>query len=395
MNKSIRLLVVDDSALMRKHLVAYLQKDRRIDVIATARDGVDAVDKAIELRPDVITLDINMPKMDGLTALQHIMYKAPCPIIILSSLTQKGALITFEALELGAFDFINKPKGTISYDIEGMGKELLNKIYAAADSKGMGKSSMYRTRAKATAPSSTKSLSTNREIGTKSKSAIAKNYLTVDGSRSKGREREKEVLPAIALPERVVLIGVSTGGPKTLMDILPKLPAHFPYPILLIQHMPAHFTSSFAARLHKILPMNVIEARHRQPLEAGTIYLAPGGVHMHVDRPIGRNQLRLLISEKPADRLFKPSVDVTLFSLLKHFPAERIISVLLTGIGDDGAKAMAAVTEQGGCTIAESEETAIVFGMPKVAAELGGASKVLPSYEIADEIMREAARSLI
>ena len=361
-SKKVRVLIADDSALMRQQITRMLGEDPRIDLIGAARDGEEAVAKAVELRPDVAVLDINMPRMDGLTALQHILAQEICPVIVFSSLTQKGAVVTFEALELGAFDYLAKPEGTISQNLAALREELVGKILAAAASKRQ-----FKPRSRV--------------------SPIPGTQKSRPGALPGATGTRRPSLPAAGFT-KVVMIGVSTGGPVTVMDILPFLPADFPAPVFLIQHMPPRFTSSFAERLNKEVPMRVVEASHREMVEAGTVYVGPGGKHMLLERPLGREGLRIALSDHPEDTAFKPSVNVSMHSLLKSFPARNIVAVLLTGIGDDGADAMVAIKQAGGFTIAEAEETAVVYGMPRAAAERGGATIVLPSHQIAAAILQ-------
>lgn len=356
----IRVLIVDDSALMRQQLSALLSSMSEIEVVGVARDGEDAVEKTASLRPEVVILDINMPKMDGITALQYIMAQYPCAVLIFSSISTKGAIVTFEALHLGAFDYVPKPDGTISAHLHHLKLELLAKIKAGAAS--------YR--------------------GQKSVARMA-GRINSRPTITFQEPEQKNVVTFAPTYKKVVVIGVSTGGPGTLSEILPHFPANFPAPILLVQHMPARFTASFAERLNRTLPMRVVEATHRMVFESGTIYIAPGGKHMHVEKQLGTGYLRASISEKPHGMMFKPSVNVTMNSLVEYFPAHNVVGVLLTGLGDDGAKGMLAIKEGGGVTIAESEESAIVYGMPKAAVELGAARYVLPASMVAAKVKEE------
>jgi two-component system, chemotaxis family, protein-glutamate methylesterase/glutaminase len=345
----IRVLIADDSALLRQQLTQLLEQDGRFELAGIARDGEEAVHKAVQLQPDVITMDIQMPRMDGLTSLQYIMEMAPCPVIILSTFSKKGAVVTFEAMELGAFDFVPKPDHMAGERLETVFNELAQRMVEATHSR------KYK----------------------RMKAAKMGPQMSPDGS---GSETDYT---------KIVIIGVSTGGPKTVMDILPHLPADLPAPVLLIQHMPPLFTASFAERLDRSVPMQVVEASNRMILKPGTIYVAPGGQHLYVERMIGTSMLRLAVRPQPVDAVYKPSIDVTMFSVLRHVPAERLVGVLLTGIGADGAEGMAAIREGGGTTIAEAEETAIVYGMPRAALERGAASMVLPSYLIGQSIVKE------
>ncbi|WP_227764293.1 protein-glutamate methylesterase/protein-glutamine glutaminase [Zhaonella formicivorans] len=344
MKSKIRVLLADDSALMRKYIKEILEQDPQLEVVALARDGEEVVGYARETRPDVITMDINMPKMDGLTALQYIMNTTPCPVVILSSLAKKGELVTFEALELGAVDYIAKPDGTVSLEINKIADEIRRKVKAAAQANlRAAVRTLQKTEAKAA------------------------------HSFSRGKNK-------------LVVIGVSTGGPKTLSEILPMLPRDFPAPILVVQHMPSNFTASFASRLNSICRLQVAEAKDRQEINQGCILVAPGDLHLKVERKLN-GKLMARITKEPSGTLFRPSVDVTMESALK-VAGRDLVGVLLTGMGDDGANAMVKIKNSGGKTIVESSETAIVWGMPKEALNRGGAEVVAPSYKIAEEIIK-------
>jgi two-component system chemotaxis response regulator CheB len=360
MKQAVKVLVVDDSVVMRQRLTSILSADQGIEVIGVARDGKEAVQKAVQLRPDVITMDIHMPQMDGLTALQYIRELAPCPVIIFSTLSEKGALITLEALELGAFDFVAKTDVRLNAAIDVVETELIHKIMAAAESDS--------------------------------------HHHKVRQMKQSGKAKEPSFTPAddgytiskvSSGFDKIAVIGVSTGGPRTIMDILPHLPQNLPIPILLVQHMPPFYTSSFAERLNRNLALKVVEGQHRMVLEGGTVYVAPGGQHMCVEKVLGKRQYRLAIRSQPAETLFKPSVNITMLSVLEQFSAAQIIGILLTGIGDDGAEGMVQIRKSGGVTIAESAETSVVYGMPKAAIERGGAQYVLPAYEIARTLLKE------
>ncbi len=347
--KKIRVLVVDDSALMRKKIKEILESDPEIEVIATARDGEDGLNKARQLHPDVVALDINMPGMDGLTVLQYIVNEQICPVIMVSSLTQEGALITYEALEMGAFDYVAKPGGTISLNIEKVAGELIAKVKAAA------KSNLY----------------------SKLKSRIQK-------VKEKPAIKEPKEESLITDVKVAVAIGVSTGGPKTLMEIIPFLPADLPAAVFIVQHMPPTFTAGFAKRLDAYSKIRIKEAEAGDIVKLSHGYLGKGGYHLLL-KP--RNDKILIRLSTIPEHLFIPSVSVMMESVLSVF-GKRTVGVLLTGMGDDGVDAMVKIRKAGGITIAESEETAIVFGMPKEAIERGGAEIVAPSYKIADEIVK-------
>lgn len=354
----VKVLIVDDSALMRKALREIIMTDEALDVVGVARDGKDAIEKVKELKPDVITMDINMPEMDGLTSMQYILEDYPeIPVIIISSLMQEGAFTTFEALALGAFDFVAKPSGTVSSNIYVVGMEIIEKVklaYKHANRKSLKK----RVRARNT-------------FSEKRASAI----------------REKSGAVWTDELSKVVVIGVSTGGPGTLMEVLPMLPSDLKAALIVVQHMPPTFTSSFAKRLGKACPFPFKEAEAGDVLADGRGYLAPGGYQLLVHKD-GR---MLRLSSSPVTQ-FMPSVNVTMESVLKAYGGKHVIGVLMTGMGDDGADAMVKIKEAGGVTIAEDESTAIVFGMPRAAIERGGAEIVVPSYRIADEIVKAVHR---
>jgi two-component system chemotaxis response regulator CheB len=354
-----KLLIVDDSALMRRQLATLFEGAGDFE-IRQARNGREAVDENREFRPDVVTLDINMPEMDGITALSLIMAERPVPVVMVSSLTEKGALATFEALNLGAVDYVAKPGGTISLSIADIKNELVRKVRAAA-----------RARVK-TKGSSARGL-TQRLREERAQSAL----------------RPVAVRRGVA-GEGLVLIGVSTGGPRTLEDVLPLLPADFPWPVLVAQHMPASFTRPFAERLNDMCPLNVVEAAHPMPLEPGTVYIGKGGA----DMVLAKRGARLTVLPRPENRefLWHPSVELMGRSALEHCDPSRVVAVMLTGMGYDGADAFTEIKKRGGRTIAESEESAVVFGMPAELIERGGASVVLPSEKIAAQINLWAGR---
>ncbi|NOY45849.1 MAG: chemotaxis-specific protein-glutamate methyltransferase CheB [Deltaproteobacteria bacterium] len=349
---------------MRKYLRQMLETQDDFEV-HTARDGEDALRQIREIDPDVVTLDINMPVMDGLTCLSHIMTEFPRPVVMVSSLTEKGALATFEALELGAVDYLPKPDGTVSLRIKNLTDELIAKVRAAL-------------RAKQRPPRKTK-------MGPRGR---PKRPAAGRTSRERAAGAEEAGPPDRAAPEGLVLIGVSTGGPRTLEEILPELPADFPLPVLVAQHMPGKFTRVFAERLNRQCALRVSEVGGPTPLEPGTVWIARGDA----DVVVSRRKDRLVGLSVPADDrfLWHPSVERMVRSAMDHVPPEHLIAVELTGMGNDGAEAMAEVHRRGGRTVAESEETAVVFGMPRELIELGGADAVLPADRIAGQLVEWA-----
>jgi len=363
----IKVLVCDDSALMRRTLKNIIERDPLLEVVGTARDGKDAIAKAEELKPDVITLDINMPKMDGLTALKILVEKAIAPVIMVSSLTQEGAPITLEALEIGAFDFVPKPGGTVSLNLEEIAEELIAKIKAAAR---QGTARKLAQRRKRLAP-----LSLQKKISVPAFRPERPALKSLQG------------LPPFA----AVAIGISTGGPKTIFDVLPALPADLPAAVFLVQHMPPAFTGSYAERLDKACALRVLHAETGQVVEPGVCFVGKGGYHLKVMRRV-KGDLIIRCTKSPK-HLFMPSVDVMMRSVLEIF-GPLTVGVLMTGMGDDGADAMVEIRRAGGITIAESKESAIVFGMPREAIERGGAEIVAPSWEIARHIVRAVEKVL-
>ena len=369
----IRVLVCDDSALMRRTLKSIIESDPRLEVAGTARDGKDVIEKARELRPDVITLDINMPRMDGLTALKTLVEEAIAPVVMVSSLTQEGASITIEALEIGAFDVVAKPGGTVTIDMSSVARELISKIKAAARS-GTARRLARRTRRGAVLKrKEPEALPRLRPITERPKERVARPSTIAPPKPSK--------LP----PFPAVAIGISTGGPKTILDVLPYLPEDLPAAVFLVQHMPPGFTASYADRLNKNSALTVLHAETGQKVEPGTCYVGHSGYHLTVFQKI-KGDLIVRNTKRP-QHLFMPSADVMMDSVLSIF-GSRTVGVLMTGMGDDGADAMVKIRQAGGYTIAESEESAIVFGMPREAIERGGAEVVAPSWEIAKYILK-------
>jgi len=351
----MKVLVIDDSALMRKYLRQIIEVEPGFEVI-TARDGEDGLEKIKRLNPDVVTLDINMPVMDGLTCLSHIMAESPRPVIMISSLTEKGALATFEALELGAVDYVAKPGGTVSINLKEAEDEIRAKVRVAAGaSTNHAHGLRERLRSQRTHPAQTPP--------TQAAPARANN--------TTGREG-------------LVLIGVSTGGPTTLESIITALPGALPWPILVAQHMPARFTSVFAQRLDKSCALNVREVSRPTPLAPGEVLIARG----NADITVGKRGNRRVAISTPIDssHTWHPSVARMVSSALEHYEASQLICIQLTGMGDDGAVEMARAHQQGSRTIAEAEQTAIVYGMPRALVELDGADEVLPMDRIADRL---------
>src|SRR3954464_2240187 len=329
----IRVLVVDDSALMRKLIPQILQKDASIQVIGTAMDGNFGLKKMGELKPEVVTLDLEMPGMGGLDMLKEIMRRYRLPVIVVSSHSTEGASVTLKALALGAFDFVAKPHDVWARMPE-VASELISKIKAAAQSAGV-------------------------------KVAPVANALP---------RIEKSVANTKREPSRVVAIGVSTGGPNAIQFLLSQLPSDFPGSLLIVQHMPEGFTEMFARRLDEICRIPVKEAQSGDLLLAGRALICPGNRHMKMKRlPLGNVAV---LGDEPKVNGHRPSVDVLFKSLAEEFGPSGI-AVLMTGMGDDGAQGLGTVKAAGGVTIAQSEESCVVFGMPKAAIERGFVNRVV------------------
>ncbi|MGA8201483.1 MAG: chemotaxis response regulator protein-glutamate methylesterase [Candidatus Sulfotelmatobacter sp.] len=345
-NSPIRVLIVDDSAFMRTAISRMIASDPNISIVGTAGSGIEALQKIPSLNPDVITLDVQMPGFDGLQTLSRIMAEFPRPVIMVSSLTLKEAETTFTALAAGAFDYVPKELSSTSLDILHLQNDLIAKIKAAAES-GLRRDAVMVPR----------------------KPARAASTPTRDASLS---------APAI------VAIGVSTGGPKALQEILPLLPADLMVPILVVQHMPAGFTEPFAKRLDSLCAVAVCEAKHGEIIQPGVVYIAPAGTHLTVERSSSRTALCL--SDKPRNQLHVPSVDVMMHSVASAFRS-LAMGIIMTGMGSDGAQGMKAIHREGGFTVGQDEPSCTVYGMPRACAELGIVDRVVPLSEIPREIL--------
>ncbi|MFX3636622.1 MAG: chemotaxis response regulator protein-glutamate methylesterase [Candidatus Pristimantibacillus sp.] len=347
----IKVLVVDDSVFMRKLITRFIEEDAALEVIGIARNGVEAVRMVKELGPDVVTLDIEMPEMDGLEALATIMDQRPTPIIMLSSLTQDGAVATIKALQSGAVDFISKPSGSVSFDLFKVKEELAAKIKQAA------------------------------QISLKNLILSNRRTPKVEPAQQKSSSQAE----ALTEFEHIVALGTSTGGPKALETVIRDLPASFPYPLLLVQHMPPKFTKSLADRLNRLAAVRVVEAEDNQLIVGGTVYIAPGNYHMTVMQ--SSKEYRIRLHQEAARNGFRPSVDV-LFDSVSQLRKLKRHFILMTGMGSDGAQGMLAAKGMGAVsTIAESKETCIVFGMPRSAIELNCVDYTVPLPQIAGKLL--------
>ncbi len=356
-NNKIKVLVIDDSAFMRKAISQMIGSDPSLEVIGTARDGQDGLDKIESLKPDIVTLDIEMPRMDGLTALKIIMEKMPMPVLMLSSLTVEGAEATFQALELGALDFVPKNLDELSLNIVKIKDELVSKIKAV----------------------------TSKKISLKKISVIPK--ITPKPTTATIARPRKPESYTIAAHRRasIVAIGSSTGGPKALQDVLSKLPKEFPVGITIVQHMPPAFIGPFANRLDQISQIHVKMAEDGEPVKAGIALIAPGNYHMKFRR-VHSTEVRVKLSPDPSGTLHRPSVDQMALSVAQIYGGSSI-GVILTGMGHDGRDGLMAMKEANGRIMAQNEETCVVYGMPRAVVELGIADKIVPLQNIPGELV--------
>ena len=344
------VLVVDDSAFFRVAVTRMIESDPGFQVVGAAKDGIAALEKILELDPDLITLDLNMPRLDGLEVLRRLPRGKARRVVVLSGLTREGAEITLSALELGAFDCVAKSPDDKSAGIESVRDELLEKLRAAAESHS------------ATEP-----------YGRRDSMTVRIPAQAVAGSSR---------APAL------VIIGTSTGGPKALQEIIPRLPADLPSGVLIVQHMPKGFTGPFAQRLNSISPICVREAADEDAIQPGLVLIAPAAWHCIIARDSARGFI-VRLTKSPIDTLHVPSVDVTMLSAAEICGADAM-GVILTGMGTDGAEGMKAIYEIGGYTVGQDEATCAVYGMPRACAELGILRRQVPLKKIAEEIVAAA-----
>ena len=345
MSERVRVLVVDDSALMRKLIPIIIERDPMIEVVGTAMDGAFALKKIEELRPDVVTLDLEMPRMDGMETLRLIMRRAPVPVIMVSTHSKEGAYATFKALALGAMDFVAKPQGAAAGHLASIATELIDKIKVAKRA-------------------------TRSRIGSP----------ILDELPEPVKKNARVALP----PHRVIAIGISTGGPNALQFVLSQIPADFASTLLIVQHMPEGFTEMFARRLDECCAIEVQEARSGDLLLAGRALICPGNRHMMVRR-MPRGDMAVLSDSAPVNG-HRPSVDVLFHSVSQEF-GPMSVGVLMTGMGEDGAEGLGAIKAASGITIAQSEDTCVVAGMPRAAIVKGYANRIVPLDAIGQHLV--------
>jgi len=346
MSKRIRVLVVDDSLLLRKAISKILGEDPGIEVVGAAKDAYEARDMIKQLHPDVLTLDIEMPGMNGLVFLRNLMRLHPMPVVMVSTHTTQGGEATLEALDIGAFDVVAKPTGGASLNVQGYGQEIVDKVKAAAQ-----------------AP--VRRLADLRAAGT-----MAGGSVSIGGRK-------------LADPGRVIAIGASTGGTEAVRIVLDSLPAEIPG-VVITQHIPGSFSAQFAKRLNASSRLNVKEAEDGEPIKPGHAYVAPGNMHLLVTRSGG--VLRCTLSDGPPVSQHKPSVDVLFESVAKAI-GEKAVAVLMTGMGVDGAQGLLQLRQAGAVTICQDEKTSVVWGMPGEAVRLGASERIIPLQKIAEEII--------
>ncbi len=335
----MKVLVVDDSVFMRKIVSDMLESDPRIKVCGIAKNGIEAIEKVKELKPDVVTMDVEMPRMDGLTALGHIMKECPVPVVMLSTLTEKGADATLTALSRGAVDYVQKPSGAVSLDVRKVQSILLEKVKAAAQA--------------------------NPRTLILKKSATPKPLKYTPSSKM-----------------RIIAIGTSTGGPASLAQIIPQFPADTP-PMLIVQHMPADFTARFADRLNDTSAIRVKEASAGDRLEPGLALLAPGDYHMTVGK-----DGRVHMNKNPKIHGVRPAVDPMMATASEVYKS-KMVGVIMTGMGRDGATGIEAIKKNNGATIAQDEASCVVYGMSQEAYKTGCVDRVVPLSQIPAEVLRK------
>jgi len=350
----IRVLVADDSAFMRKVMLSIIDSDGSFEVVGEARDGRDTVEKSLLLRPDVITMDINMPHMDGLQATEIIMSTEPRPIVIVSVESRDGAASTLRALEMGAVDFVAKPTGGVDLDMSSVRDELIRKLRTASKVRVI-RNLMRSPQPKAAAPPRSGEPAASMPISTPAP----------NGGR---------------FP--IAVLAASTGGPATLMKLVPQFPATFAGALLIIQHMPGAFTQQFAQQLSTVSRLPVKQAVHNEMMRAGHVYVCPGDCHLRVAPPA-----RIILDHGPRIAGYRPSIDVTLESVAVLAGSAAAVAVL-TGMGNDGSRGVLAVQENGGLVLAQDEASSVIFGMPQEAIKSGAVEQVLPLDQIAGAISR-------
>ena len=387
---AVKVLVVDDSSFFRRRVSEIINADPRLEVVGSAVNGKEAVELTHKLQPDVITMDIEMPVMNGITAVREIMKSTPTPILMFSSLTHEGAKATLDALDAGALDFLPKKFEDIARHRDEAGSLLQKRVAELARKR------VFMRRTLRPAASTLASRELNRPTAARTAASMAAPTATASAAATAAKTRPLSrpaapVRPALRFKStgkkyQLMAIGTSTGGPVALQKILTRLPANFPYPIVLIQHMPATFTAAFAARLNNLCKIGVKEAEDGDTLKPGMAYLAPGGQQMMLEGRAGASRVRIIDG---GDRMnYKPSVDVTFGSAAKIYH-DKVLSMVLTGMGADGREGARMLKSHGSTIWAQDEESCVVYGMPQAVAKAGISSEDLPLDRIAERILVE------
>ncbi|WP_028024796.1 protein-glutamate methylesterase/protein-glutamine glutaminase [Enterovibrio calviensis] len=378
---SVKVLVVDDSSFFRRRVSEIINGDPRLEVIDCAVNGKEAVEKAAKLKPDVITMDIEMPVMDGITAVREIMRTNPTPILMFSSLTHDGAKATLDALDAGALDFLPKKFEDIARNRDDAVSLLQQRVSEIAR-----KRSFMRRPAVAPAPAMSTPVSAGATVTRTPVRPMAGSGLATGTAVPTRPVSSMGRFKASGKRYQLTAIGTSTGGPVALQKVLSALPANYPMPILLIQHMPSTFTAAFAQRLNGLCKISVKEAQDGEPLKAGTAYLAPGGMQMMIDGRPGATRVKIIDG---GDRMnYKPCVDVT-FGSAANVYGDKVLSMVLTGMGADGRDGARMLKQQGSTVWAQDEDSCVVYGMPQAVAKAGISTEDLPLDRIAERILVE------
>ncbi|ARC91630.1 chemotaxis response regulator protein-glutamate methylesterase [Vibrio coralliilyticus] len=375
---AIKVLVVDDSSFFRRRVSEIINSEPRLEVMDVATNGKEAVEKAIRLKPDVITMDIEMPVMDGITAVREIMAKSPVPILMFSSLTHDGAKATLDALDAGALDFLPKKFEDIARNRDDAVSLLQQRVIQISSRRTFMRRPAAKPAPTATPTARQPAMSTAPTQRTTRPAATASKPSSAARFKASGKKYQ------------LTAIGTSTGGPVALQKILTKLPANYPHPIVLIQHMPATFTAAFASRLNSLCKIQVKEAADGDALKPGVAYLAPGGKQMMIDGRPGSAKLRVIDGGERMN--YKPCVDVTFGSAAKIY-SDQVLSMVLTGMGADGREGARMLKSAGSTIWAQDEESCVVYGMPQAVAKAGISTEDLPLERIAERILVEVGLS--
>ncbi|MDR1243489.1 MAG: chemotaxis response regulator protein-glutamate methylesterase [Deltaproteobacteria bacterium] len=369
----IKVLVVDDSMFMRKSLMIILEKDPGIKIVGSAKDGLEALDLIPKLEPDVVTLDIEMPRMDGLTTLQHIMQDSPRPVLMVSAISKEGAEVTLKAMEYGAMDYLAKPDSVMSLNSAAVEQELIDKVKAVAKRKGFVARKPMKipfVPPKAAAPAPKPSAAS---YASPAPAPVRADIKIIPRPTGKSQIRD------------LIAIGVSTGGPPAVQKILTALPGDLPAPIIIAQHMPASFTRPFAERLDSMCQIRVKEAEDGERVRDGVAYVAPGGRHMRISIKLANRTLH--ISDEPKAAFYRPSANELIGSAGEAL-GRRALGVMLTGMGSDGIEGVKILKANGGKMLAQSEATCVVYGMPKAVIDANLADEILDIDDMAEAIVR-------